>query len=46
MCIRDRDGALRALADTPYGFALLTIVALGLAAYGIYSFFRARYTKL
>ncbi|MCA0437512.1 MAG: DUF1206 domain-containing protein [Austwickia sp.] len=40
------DGALRALADTPYGFALLTIVALGLAAYGIYSFFRARYTKL
>lgn len=40
------DGALRALAATPYGTLLLTAVALGLAAYGVYSFFRARYTRL
>ncbi len=40
------DGALRALADTPYGTVLLTIVAVGIAAYGVYSFFRARYTKV
>lgn len=40
------DGAMRAIAATAYGTALLTIVALGIAAYGVYSFFRARYTKL
>lgn len=40
------DGALRALAGTAYGTALLTVVGLGLAAYGGYSFVRARYTKL
>ena len=37
---------MRAIAATAYGTALLTIVALGIAAYGVYSFFRARYTKL
>lgn len=40
------DGALRTLAGTAYGTAMLTVVALGIAAYGVYSFFRARYTKL
>lgn len=40
------DGAMRALAGTAYGTASLTVVALGIAAYGIYSLFRARYTKL
>jgi hypothetical protein len=36
------DRALRTLLDAPFGKALLTVVALGLAAYGIYSFARAR----
>lgn len=40
------DGALRTLATTAYGPALLTVVAVGLAAYGLYSFVRARYTRL
>ena len=40
------DGALRALAGTAYGTVLLTVVALGIAAYGVYSFFRARYCRL
>ena len=40
------DGALRTLAGTAYGTAMLTVVALGIAAYGVYSFSRARYTKL
>lgn len=43
---RGLDGALRTLAETPHGTALLTVVAVGIAAYGLYSFFRARYTKL
>ena len=41
---RGLDGALRTLAGTPYGPYLLTLVALGIGAYGVYSFFRARYT--
>ena len=36
------DRALRTLLDAPFGKALLTVVALGLAAYGVYSFARAR----
>ena len=36
------DGALRRLADRPYGPTLLVVVALGLAAYGLYSFAAAR----
>ena len=40
------DGALRSLSETPYGTGLLTFVAVGFAAYGVYSFFRARYTKV
>ncbi|MEP7159721.1 MAG: DUF1206 domain-containing protein [Dermatophilaceae bacterium] len=43
---RGLDGALRTLAETPHGTVLLTVVAVGIAAYGLYSFFRARYTKL
>ena len=43
---RGLDGALRTLAGTPYGPYLLTLVALGIGAYGVYSFFRARYTTL
>lgn len=40
------DGALRTLLHAPFGPVLLTIVALGIAAYGIYSFARARYARV
>ena len=40
------DGALRRLADRPYGPTLLIVVALGLAAYGLYSFAEARYRRV
>lgn len=40
------DGALRKLRDQPLGPYVLTLVALGLAAYGLYSFARARYARL
>ena len=40
------DGALRRLADRPYGPTLLLVVALGLAAYGLYSFAEARYRRV
>ena len=40
------DGALRRLAAREYGPLLLSIVALGLAAYGLYSFAEARYRRL
>ena len=37
------DGALRTLRQQPAGPWLLTVVALGIAAYGVYSFARARH---
>ena len=37
------DTALRTLAQQPFGPLLLGIVALGLVAYGVYSFVEARY---
>jgi hypothetical protein len=40
------DGALRTLRDQPFGTGLLVIVSLGLAAYGLYSFARARHAKV
>lgn len=40
------DAALKTLRDQPLGSALLLLVALGLAAYGLYSFARARYAKM
>lgn len=40
------DGALRALADVPFGTALLVLAALGFAAYGVYSFARARHARV
>ena len=39
------DGALRTLLDAPFGKLLLTVVALGIAAFGIFSFFRARFPE-
>lgn len=40
------DGALKTFKDAPGGSVLLTVVALGIGAYGIYCFARARYAKL
>lgn len=40
------DGALRTLRDQPFGTTLLTLIALGFAAYGIFSFVRARLARL
>lgn len=40
------DGAIKTMAGQPFGTALLIVVAIGLACYGVYSFFRARYAKM
>jgi len=40
------DGALRTLLELPLGRVLLAAIALGLAAYGVYSFARARYARV
>ncbi len=40
------DGALLRLADRPYGPTLLIAVAIGLGAYGLYSFAEARYRRV
>jgi hypothetical protein len=40
------DGALARLREQPFGVVLLVVAGLGLAAYGVYSFARARYGRL
>ena len=40
------DGALKTLKDAPFGPFLLTLVGAGIAAYGVYSFARARYARV
>lgn len=40
------DGALRTLLEAPYGQVLLTVVALGLIAFGVYCFGRARHADV
>ena len=40
------DGALRALCEQPRGPWLLTAVALGIAAYGVYSFASAKHARV
>lgn len=40
------DGALRTLARQPFGPYLLSAVAIGLVAYGVYSFSRARHAAV
>lgn len=40
------DHALRTLLEAPFGRALLTAVGVGLAAYGVYSFARARHARV
>ncbi len=43
---RGFDAALRTLAAQPYGPWLLSVVALGLICFGVYSFIEARYRRL
>lgn len=40
------DGALKTLAELPFGAIILGVVALGLIAYGVYCFARAKYARL
>jgi len=40
------DGALRRLADRPYGTPMLVVVAAGLVAYGLYSLVEARWRRV
>jgi hypothetical protein len=40
------DSALRTLAGQPFGVVLLAVVALGIAAYGVFCFFDARYHRV
>lgn len=43
---RGLDAALRTLAGQPGGKFLLTVVALGIAAYGVYCFAQAKYRRI
>ncbi|MEO6533569.1 MAG: DUF1206 domain-containing protein [Pseudolysinimonas sp.] len=40
------DGGLKALVGLPFGPVILIVIAIGLIAYAIYSFVRARYARL
>jgi len=40
------DGALKALAALPFGSAILVAIGIGLIAFGIYTFARARLARL
>ena len=40
------DGALKSLRDQPFGPALLVVMAVGFAAFGLYSFSRAKHAKV
>ena len=40
------DGALKSLRDEPFGPALLVVMAIGFAAFGLYSFSRAKHAKV
>jgi hypothetical protein len=42
---RGLDGAMHAILDLPFGQILLTLVALGIAAFGAFLFVRARYPE-
>jgi len=43
---RGLDAALRTLAAQPFGTILLIVVALGIAAFGLFCFLQARYRKV
>jgi hypothetical protein len=40
------DSALKTLAAQPFGVVLLVAMALGIAAYGVFCFFDARYHRV
>ncbi|MEN0135270.1 MAG: DUF1206 domain-containing protein [Rhodococcus sp. (in: high G+C Gram-positive bacteria)] len=40
------DGAVKTLGSAPFGQFLLILAALGIAAYGVYSFVMARYARM
>lgn len=40
---RGTTGALKQLAEQPFGGVLLVVIAIGLAAYGVYAFINSRY---
>ncbi|MFC9550845.1 DUF1206 domain-containing protein [Rhodococcus sp. NPDC056960] len=40
------DGAVKTLGSAPFGQFLLVLAALGIAAYGVYSFVMARYARM
>jgi hypothetical protein len=40
------DGALKSLRDEPFGTVLLVLMAAGFAAFGLYSFARAKHAKV
>jgi hypothetical protein len=40
------DEALRTIRDQPFGMGLLLVTGLGIAAFGLYSFARARFARL
>lgn len=40
------DAAVKTLGEAPFGKFLLILAALGIAAYGVYSFVRSRYARL
>ncbi|BDI22955.1 hypothetical protein L3i23_17310 [Herbiconiux sp. L3-i23] len=40
------DGALKALAELPFGAVVLALIGLGFIAYGVYCGIRARYARL
>jgi uncharacterized membrane protein YidH (DUF202 family) len=44
--VKGLDGILQTIAQQSYGKLLLTIVALGLVAYGVYMFVQARYRRI
>ncbi|MEU4477339.1 DUF1206 domain-containing protein [Micromonospora sp. NPDC023966] len=43
---RGLDAALRTLRDQSYGQVLLTLMALGIAAFGVYCFLQSRYRRV
>jgi len=40
------DGAMRTILDQPFGQFLLTAVALGFVAFGLFAFLQARYRRM
>jgi hypothetical protein len=40
------DGALRSLASLPFGQVLLIAIGIGLIAFGLYTFVRARFARV